>query len=359
MSTPSNPATILVVDDESQMEPLFQLRYRKNLKAGEYQFIYVLSAFEALELLDQNPAIDIVLCDINMPGMNGLTLLPKLFERNEMLRVVMVSAYGNMQNIRKAMNLGAYDFVTKPIDFDDLKMTIKKTLKGVEIGKRAKMSKELEEKNQNLMALDQMKSHFFTNISHEFRTPLTAILGTADQIKLDPDQWVEKGIPVIKRNGSHLLNLITQVLDLRQLETGNLEIKLLGHLVNKSLADHPGKAALNDLMTNDLITSHERPTLLIVEDNLDVAQWGDIAWTSMAKAFFGCGQLNISAVDQPDLSAVRDMSDMFNGAVKFETLREWDKEIQFATSFRKSLGPIPNSLLKVVEKYPGSLKPQS
>lgn len=227
MPTSPKPTTILVVDDESDMEQLFELRFRRNLMAGEYQFIYTLSAYEALEVLEQQPDINIVLCDINMPGMDGLTLLSKLLEQDEMRRVIMVSAYGNMQNIRRAMNLGAFDFVVKPIDFEDLKTTIAKTMKEVEIGKRARISKELEEKNRNLRVLDQMKSQFFTNITHEFRTPLTSILGTADQIAQDPDTWVGKGIPVIKRNGHQLLNLITQVLDLRKLESGKLEVRMI------------------------------------------------------------------------------------------------------------------------------------
>ena len=92
MSTPSNRAVILVVDDEAQMKPLFRLRFRKNIETDEYQLLYALSGLEVLQIVEQNPAIDIVLCDINMPGMSGLALLPKLLEINDMLRIVMVSA---------------------------------------------------------------------------------------------------------------------------------------------------------------------------------------------------------------------------------------------------------------------------
>jgi len=124
MTEQSNPATILVVDDEPKMEPMFKLRFRKKIAAEEFHFVFALSAKEALVTLEQNPAIDIVLLDINMPGMDGLTLLPKLIALDDTLRVVMVSAYGDMKNIRRAMNLGAFDFVTKPIDFSDLETTI-------------------------------------------------------------------------------------------------------------------------------------------------------------------------------------------------------------------------------------------
>jgi signal transduction histidine kinase/AraC-like DNA-binding protein len=227
MSTPIIQATILVVDDEPKIEPLFKLRFRKKIASGEFAFLYALNAEEALSFVEEHPAIDIVLLDINMPGMDGLTLLPKLTEINDALRVVMVSAYGDMGNIRKAMNLGAYDFVTKPIDFEDLHTTIVKTLREVDLGKRVRIAKELEEKNKALRELDQMKSRFFTNITHEIRTPLTAILGMADQIKLDPDQWLATGISVIERNGRRLLNLVAQVLDLRKLESGKLEVRLI------------------------------------------------------------------------------------------------------------------------------------
>lgn len=221
----ANSAVILVVDDEPKVESMFNLRFRKQIASGEFLMQYARSGQEALEILEANPAVDIVLLDINMPEMDGLTLLPRLIELDKTLRVVMVSAYGDMRNIRKAMNLGAFDFVTKPIDFKDLETTIAKTLDQVELGKRARVTKELEEKNKALRELDQWKSRLFTDISHEFRTPLTAILGTTDQIKRDPGHWLKPGLPIIERNGRHLLDLVNQVLDLRKLESGKLEIR--------------------------------------------------------------------------------------------------------------------------------------
>ncbi len=227
MSQSDDATRILIVDDEPEIQPLYHLWFRKKVAAGIYKLHFALDGMTALEMIGRKPEIEIVLCDINMPNMNGLTLLPKLLELSNVLQVIMVSAYGDMPNIRQAMNLGAYDFLTKPINFEDLEKTIEKTQKIIHLAKRAKISKELEERNSNLLELDRLKTLFFTNISHEFRTPLTAILATAEQIKTAPNTWIEKGLPIIERNGHRLLDLINQVMELRRLESGKpVEIQL-------------------------------------------------------------------------------------------------------------------------------------
>ncbi len=119
---------ILVVDDEPDLEDLVVQRFRRNIRKGEYEFKFARDGVEALEVLESDPGIHIVLCDINMPRMDGLTLLSHLGEMDVLMRAVIVSAYGDMDNIRTAMNRGAFDFITKPIDFDDLQVTIDKTL---------------------------------------------------------------------------------------------------------------------------------------------------------------------------------------------------------------------------------------
>ena len=227
MSESLIPISILVIDDEREIEPLFQLRFRKKILAGEIKFIYAFSGKEALQLLAGNRMIDIVLCDINMPEIDGLTLLPKLLKLNELLRVIIVSAYGNMGNIRKAMNLGAFDFVNKPIDFKDLKLTIDKTIKELSILKKARLTKELEQQNKRLIELDETKSNFFTSISHEFRTPLTSIIGVTEQMELDPEKWFKRGVNIIKQDSNYLLNLTNQVLELQQLDFNGISLKLI------------------------------------------------------------------------------------------------------------------------------------
>jgi adenylate cyclase len=125
-------ATILVVDDEPDLESLVQQRFRRQIRGGELDFRFARDGVEALEMLTNGAAIDMVLSDINMPRMDGLTLLQKIQETADPLSTIIVSAYGDMANIRIAMNRGAFDFVTKPIDFADLETTIKKTLAHIE-----------------------------------------------------------------------------------------------------------------------------------------------------------------------------------------------------------------------------------
>lgn len=124
----TNTLKILSVDDEQDLSLLMKQMFRKQIKSKEYEFYFASHGVEALEILHKHKDIFIVLADINMPVMNGLSLLKKVKEMgNPLMHVIMVSAYGDMENIRNAMNNGAFDFVTKPIDFGDLQKTIDKT----------------------------------------------------------------------------------------------------------------------------------------------------------------------------------------------------------------------------------------
>ncbi|MCG2459240.1 response regulator [Flavobacteriaceae bacterium F89] len=120
---------ILVVDDETDLEVLIKQKFRKKIREKEYEFIFAVNGRDALEKVSEQPDVDIVLSDINMPEMDGLTLLTKLNELTPLIKSVIVSAYGDMDNIRTAMNRGAFDFITKPINFEDLTITMEKTLK--------------------------------------------------------------------------------------------------------------------------------------------------------------------------------------------------------------------------------------
>ncbi|MCC3160687.1 response regulator [Hymenobacter sp. 15J16-1T3B] len=123
---------ILVVDDEADLELLIKQKFRRKIRENVYEFVFASNGQEALSVLAQHPDTDIILSDINMPVMDGLTLLSKLQEANPVVKAVMVSAYGDLQNIRTAMNRGAFDFVTKPVDFTDLETTMEKTAQHVQ-----------------------------------------------------------------------------------------------------------------------------------------------------------------------------------------------------------------------------------
>jgi adenylate cyclase len=122
-------AKILVVDDEEDLQLLIRQKFRRQIREQQYQFIFAENGVKALEMLADHTDVDMVLSDINMPEMDGLTLLIHLGEVSPLLKSVIVSAYGDMDNIRTAMNRGAFDFLTKPIDFRDLEVTMEKTLK--------------------------------------------------------------------------------------------------------------------------------------------------------------------------------------------------------------------------------------
>jgi len=125
-------AKILVVDDETDLEVLIKQKFRQKIREHQYEFVFAVNGNDALNRLQEHQDVDVVLSDINMPEMDGLTLLSKLNEKHSLLKSVIVSAYGDMENIRTAMNRGAFDFITKPINFEDLELTMEKTLKQVQ-----------------------------------------------------------------------------------------------------------------------------------------------------------------------------------------------------------------------------------
>lgn len=139
---------ILSVDDEQDLEILLTHYFRRKIRKGDYEFKFAHNGLEALKLMIEEPDFDIILSDINMPEMDGLTLLSRINElRNPAQKCIMVSAYGDMKNIRTAMNRGAFDFATKPIDMDDLSVTIEKAIEEINY------IKERQEEHKQLQAL--------------------------------------------------------------------------------------------------------------------------------------------------------------------------------------------------------------
>jgi len=176
---------ILVVDDEEDLKILIRQRFRQKIRQNEYEFVFAENGRHALEQLQEHTDVDLVLSDINMPEMDGLTLLGKLNEKNSLLKSVMVSAYGDMENIRTAMNLGAFDFITKPIDFKDLEITIEKTIAHVAtIRKTLQAVKEnnilrmyVDETVINFMGNKEMQSTLFENETIESTAVFIDICG--------------------------------------------------------------------------------------------------------------------------------------------------------------------------------------
>jgi signal transduction histidine kinase len=200
-------ARILVVDDEPDLEDLILQKFRHQIRDGSVDFLFARDGVEALCVLEANNAIDLVVTDINMPKMDGLTLLQKLQQIEGDLSAIIVSAYGDMANIRTAMNRGAFDFLIKPLDFVDFETTIAKTIRHVEVLREARR-RQLE--NQRLESASQNKSHFIANMSHELRTPLNAIIGLINQV-LDLSK-IEAGKLGLSPESVALVPLIDQVI---------------------------------------------------------------------------------------------------------------------------------------------------
>lgn len=161
---------ILVADDEADLETLIRQKFRRHIREQRYDFVFAANGNEALARLQEHPDTAIVLSDINMPEMDGLTLLSKLNESNPLTKTVIVSAYGDMENIRIAMNRGAFDFVTKPVNFDDLELTMEKTIKYVAQLKETLQA--IKENNILKMYVDASVLNFMG--TREYETSLTA-----------------------------------------------------------------------------------------------------------------------------------------------------------------------------------------
>jgi len=174
-------ATILFVDDEPDLEALVLQKFRKRIREGAVAFMFAHDGLEALQSLEAHPHVDMVVSDINMPRMDGLSLLAKLQEAEDSKSTIIVSAYGDMSNIRTAMNRGAFDFLTKPIDFADLETTIDKTIRHVEMLREARRRQaEAERAHASL-------SRYF---SPQIATRLAAASGDSDGMDV---QWRDVG----------------------------------------------------------------------------------------------------------------------------------------------------------------------
>ena len=161
---------ILVADDETDLEVLIRQKFRQKIREQKYEFVFAINGNDALKKMQEHPDVSITLTDINMPEMDGLTLLTKLNELSPLTKTVMVSAYGDMDNIRTAMNRGAFDFITKPVNFEDLELTMEKTIRHVNQMKETLQA--IKENNILKMYVDQNVLNFMG--TREYENSLTA-----------------------------------------------------------------------------------------------------------------------------------------------------------------------------------------
>ena len=158
---------ILVVDDEADLELLIKQKFRRKIRESTYEFVFAANGQEALTRILENPDTDVILSDINMPVMDGLTLLSHTHAEHPDMKTVIVSAYGDLGNLRTAMNRGAFDFVVKPVDFNDLELTIEKTAE--QVRQLRDTIRAIQENNILKMYVDETVLNFMTRPDFENR----------------------------------------------------------------------------------------------------------------------------------------------------------------------------------------------
>lgn len=222
----ARPVHILVVDDEKDHSLIFQQFFRKQVKENIYRFSFSESGGDALEVLTKSASVDLVLSDINMPGMSGLELLEEISERYKNIKVIIVSAYSDMDNIRRAMNNGAHDFITKPLDMFNVSLTIEKTIRQIRLER---------EKDQMMFFQSRMAQmgELLNLIAHQWRQPLNVInilmgkLLVADSLEKLDTEGLQKAVGEVEEQTRYMSKTIDDFSDFfkptKQMESAKVE----------------------------------------------------------------------------------------------------------------------------------------
>lgn len=248
--------TLLVVDDESDMELLIRQKFRKPIASGEMFFHFASNGRMALEILENQSDIEVIMTDINMPVMTGLELLDHLHKMPSPPLCIVASAYNDIENIRTAMNRGAFDFITKPIDFKDLEITLEKTIAAADEKKEAAMAlierdRALRE-SEHAKASERFKQQFLANMSHEIRTPMNSVIGiTHLLLKTRLNEQQHRYVTMVRSASEQLMTIINDILDLSKIEAGKM--------VFEKIAFSPREVM--DNVKNMLFTKAEEKTL--------------------------------------------------------------------------------------------------
>lgn len=265
------PLSILVIDDEEDVAFLFRQYFRQKIREGIYQFQFAGNGRQALDILTPDSLPDLILTDLNMPEMDGISFLQEINTRPwfNQLRAIVVSAYGDMTKIRAAMNSGAFDFITKPIDFQDLEKTI---LKAKEEIKQLKENLHLkvkliqtEEEREKAIQSEKFKQQFLANMSHEIRTPMNAILGmTRLALNTPLDAVQEKYLKGIHQSAGNLLVIINDILDFSKIEAGKLEFESIPFQIRE---------VIHQVLDILKFKAEEKGLLLNQDVGADVPEW--------------------------------------------------------------------------------------
>ncbi|MEG4089953.1 response regulator [Microcoleus sp. Pol12B4] len=208
-------AKIMFVDDETDLKSLITQKFRKQIRAEEWQLFFAHNGVQALEKLKERPDIDIVVTDLNMPEMDGITLLSKLNQINLPFKTIVISAYDDLKNIRNAMNFGAFDFLTKPIDFQDLEITLNKTLREVQ------QLKENQHLRQSEAWAREQAEHLHYSLQDLKKTQAqliqTAKMASLGQVVAGIAHEINNPVNFIYGNISHVSDYIQDLLHLLQL----------------------------------------------------------------------------------------------------------------------------------------------